>query len=319
MYKAEKSIGSKVKVFGLLALLTLLGLVSCQEPLSQPDEITINGYITDTSQGKVEFNLSALSQGQVITSGQVTAVSTQVSTPGYSGQATICGQIIARQQITAAITLDATGSMSWNDPNRLRNGAAKTFIDRLGSQDRAAVASFDTGTTPTQGYRAIRIWQDLTNDQTLLKQAVDQATFDGAATNLWDAVADSADLVANGVNPVALVFTDGEDNSSSMGYLGAANHARDKGVRVYMAGLGNTLAYGEMQELARITGGTFADTSDPNQLGDLFDKIFNAMRASFCVSVVFSPVPTQGTTIEGTLQVTVNGKTLLVPYKVTFR
>lgn len=170
---------ARIGVFGLAGLLVALSLTSCQEQLPQPDEITVNGYVTDASQGRADFNLSALRQGQVITSGQVTMVSTQVSTPGYSGQATICGQIIVNQQITATITLDATGSMSWNDPNRLRNGAAKAFIYRLGSQDRAAVASFDTYTSPTQGYRAIRIWQDLTNDKTLLNQGVDQATFDG--------------------------------------------------------------------------------------------------------------------------------------------
>ncbi len=306
-------------LYALLGLVAVFGLTSCQEQLPQPDQITVNGYVTDRTQGKVDFNLSAFKQGQVITTGQVTAVSTQVSTPGYSGQATICGQIVFNNQVTAIVTLDATGSMSWNDPSKLRNTAAKAFIDRLGTQDKAAVASFDTFTSPTPGYRAIRVWQDLTNDKALLKSAVDKATFDGGATNLWDAVADSADVVATNVNPVALVFTDGEDNSSSMNYLDAANYAKGKGVKVFMAGLGNTLAYNQMQEVARITGGTFADTSDPNQLQDLFDRIFNAMRASFCVSVVFSPVPNPGTTIDGVLYVTLNGKTLTVPYQVTFR
>lgn len=306
---------------GLLigVLLSLLSLTSCQEQAPQPDQVVINGYTTDSTQGKVEFNVSALKQGQLISSGQVSRADVQISTSGYSGQATVCGQFVVNQQVTAAITLDATGSMAWNDPNKLRNSAAKSFIDRLGSQDKAAVASFDTRTSPTQGYRAIRVWQDVTNDKNLLKSAVDSATFAGAATNLWDAVADSADLVANTVNPVALVFTDGEDNSSWMNYLDAANYAKSKGVKVYMAGLGQTLAYAQMQEVARITGGTFADAADPTELEDLFNKIFNAMRASFCVSVVFSPVPTPGTTIEGTLYVTVNGKTLPVPFQVTFR
>ena len=125
----------------------------------------------------------------------MSSVGVSVTTPGYTGSASVCGQIVVQQQVTAAITLDATGSMSWTDPNRLRNQAAKAFIDRLSSQDRASVASFETGRAPTTGFRAITLWQGLTSDKQLLKAAVDRATYEGSATNLWDAVADSADIV----------------------------------------------------------------------------------------------------------------------------
>ena len=85
-----------------------------------------------------------------------------------------------------------------------------------------------------------------------------------------------------------------------------------------MVGLGNTLAYAQMQEVARITGGTFADAADPAQLTSLFDRIFNAMRGSFCVQVVFSPTPPSGRTISGVLQPVVNGVRFDVPFDVRF-
>lgn len=303
----------------ILVVALLLSLGACSTAsYPQPDSITVNGYVTDTTQGKVDFNVSALANGQVITTGQITAARTTVSTSGYSGNASICGQFVVNNRITAAVTLDSTGSMSWNDPNNLRNGAAKTFIDRMSNQDKAAVASFDTRTTPSQGFRAIMVWEPLTSDQNRLKQAIDSATFARGNTNLWDAVADSADLVTNNVGPVALVLTDGEDNSSRLTYLDAANYAKNKGVKVYMLGLGQTND-AEMQEVARVTGGTFARADDPAQLDQLFNNIFNAMRGAFCVSVVFTPNPTPGTRITGTLYVTVNGKEVSTDYDVTFR
>ncbi len=312
----------KQKALAVVAVLVVGGLLSaCNLSGTNgkaTDQVTLNGYVTDPGTGEARFNLSLLHQGQVATSGSVTAAGVTVHTAGFDGTARICGQIVSQDRVTAAIALDATGSTVLTDPQNARNSAAKGFVDRLTGSDLAAVGSFNSKTAPSPGLRALKVWQDLTPDKGLLKQAIDKATFSQGLTNLWDAVADSADLVAGQANPVALVFTDGIDNKSGLSHLDAANHAKDNGVKVYMLGLGFSLDTQRMQQVAAMTGGTFAATTDASELERLFDRLFNAIRGSFCVAVAFDPAPKPGTEVTGTLHVTVSGKTFAVPFQVGF-
>ncbi len=318
---------------GFLLLLSGCNLLSAGAPT--PVKVTLNGYTIDRSQGKVNFNLSAFdAQGNLIGQGtvenpQVTGLSAEDSSgspvTGVQATATVCGQITVQQNVTCAITLDATGSMSSNDPNEDRNAAAKAFIDRMTAGDLAGVASFDTGTTPTGSYLAIHIWQDFTSDTAALKNAVDSATFAGSATNLWDAVYDDVDwlLTQSTSNRIALVLTDGLDNSSSKTAQEAADYATQHGIKVYMVGLGdpNSLDFTSMQDVATQTGGLFAVAQDPAQLTNLFDGIFNASKASFCITVTFtingSPPPA-GTHITGTLTFVLNGTPSKIDFDVIF-
>ncbi|THF71897.1 hypothetical protein E7T06_00560 [Deinococcus sp. Arct2-2] len=57
----------------------------------------------------------------------------------------------------------------------------------------------------------------MTSDKTLLKAAIDKATYASGGTNFYDAVMDAAFIAkdSGGANPIVLALTDGEDNSSS--------------------------------------------------------------------------------------------------------
>jgi len=299
-----------------------------------PVKVSLNGYTIDRSKGLVKFNLSAFdNQGHLIEHGTVSDPSvtdlraTLSGQPldAVEGQAVVCGQITVHRNVTCAITLDATGSMSDNDPDHQRAKAAKAFIDRMTAGDLAGVASFDTDTQPTDSYLAIHVWKDFTGDTSALKSAVDQATFEGGATNLWDAVYDDVDwlLTQGSSNRIALVLTDGEDNSSNKTYQEAAEHAVQNDVRIYMVGLGDpsTLDFTAMQEVANQTGGLFAAAQDASQLTDLFNGIFNASKASFCVAVTFTvngQPPQAGTRITGKLAFVLNGKPSQVDFDVVF-
>ncbi|HWB71261.1 MAG TPA: VWA domain-containing protein [Egibacteraceae bacterium] len=67
--------------------------------------------------------------------------------------------------------LDSSGSMSWNDPQGLRKTAAKSFVDALLPEDRAAVVDFDSWA---------KILQSLTTDKDAVRAAID-ALMPGAA------------------------------------------------------------------------------------------------------------------------------------------
>ena len=320
----------------IAALITLLAVAGCGSNRFAPAKVTLNGYTIDRDSGTVSFNLSAFNYAdELITGGIVENPSVTITEArdasgnrisGVSATARVCGNITSHDAILAVVTLDSTGSMEYNDPSGLRSDAAKAFIDRLGAGDLAAVASFDTSTTPTPGFSAIHIWQDFTSDKESLKEAVDDATFNGGGTNLWDAVVDDVDLLMtrqSSAEKVALVLTDGADTSSSHSSAYAADYARTNGVKVYMIGLGDpdSLDFSEMQNVATETGGLFAAASDPEQLSEMFDGMFNATKASFCISVQFSvngAPPAPGTTISGTLSFVVNKRSFDVDYTVTF-
>ena len=301
-----------------------------------PVEVTLNGYTVDRATGTAYFNLSAFdASSNLITTGVIENPSITVNQAldasgnelgNVSATARVCGDIVSHDAITAVVTLDATGSMADNDPNNLRSDAAKAFIDRLGVADLAAVASFDTDTAPTPSFSAIHVWQNFTNDKTLLYTAIDAATFAGGGTNLWDAIIDDVNLLlteTSGAEKVALVLTDGEDTDSLATSSGAATYAADNGVKVYMIGLGDPqwIDFSEMQDVARQTGGLFAAANDPAQLEQLFDGMFNATKASFCIEATFlvdGAPPAPGTTIRGSLTFTLNGREFSVDYTVTF-
>lgn len=181
-------------------LLLLLLISACGTQVNIPSKVSLNGYTVNRSEGSASFNLSALdANGSVLTTGKVENPGVKnLKTSGSAnivGTATICGQISVQQELSCLITLDSTGSMSSTDPNQKRRDAAKAFVGRMTSSDQAAVASFDTGTSPTPPYLAIRLWQSFTADKSLLNTAIDQATFASGGTNLWDAVYDGVDLL----------------------------------------------------------------------------------------------------------------------------
>jgi len=331
---------SAVKFLGLLGVGLVFLLSGCGGSSSTtyvpPQQVVVNGYTVDPNSGVAQLSLSALDdKNNLITSGvvqdakvvdiQAEDINTGDPLPQVTGTARVCGQITAQQAVTCAMVLDATGSMASNDPNEMRKTAAKDFVARMTSSDLAGVASFSTDITPTDPYLAIHIWQDFTNDKAALESAIDDATQASGGTNLWDAVYDSVDWLMQQVsqNKVALILTDGEDNASTKTSQEAADYAVANGIKVYMIGLGDptSLDFAEMQNVAALTGGLFAAAQDANELTKLFDGVFNASKASFCVEVeirVNGAPPSPGTRVQGTINVTVNNKTLPVDFDVIF-
>jgi len=233
----------------------------------------------------------------------------------------VCGQITGSSgDITGILTLDATGSMYSSDPTQLRADAAKGFVARMASTDRVAVASFDTSSTPTAGYLAIDLHQGLTSNKALLNTAIDAATFDGGTTNLWDAGVDSANYLAavTGSNKMAVLLTDGADNSSSKAPSDVITAANAAGVKVYTVGLGSYVDAQDLIDIASQTSGTYTQVQDATDLSGLFDGIFNATQAAGCIRVQFSPVPASGHIIKGRLTFEADGQLLTADYIVVF-
>ena len=227
---------------------------------------------------------------------------------------TIIGPLDPHQGVTVAILLDSTGSMTTNDPQRIRVEAGKKLVTILDDGDEAAVGDFRTGGQPTPGYRYLRLLQDFTSDHSLLNAALERVLADGG-TPFYDAMLDGIDLLLehHAGNPAIVALTDGQENSSTEGtFTSVVQTAYAADIPVFPIGLGADVDFTELQRLAEETGGTFASALDAAELEQLFENMGVAVTAGRVVleaDLAFSPaLPSSGVfTITGLLWTEVGG------------
>src|SRR5688572_22341274 len=130
------------------------------------------------------------------------------------------------QPFTAVVMLDTSASMTAN--LKLLNRAAEQFLLRLLPVDKAQVGAFND---------KIQLSGTFTNDRDELIGALNDLYF-GNPTRLNDGIAAGLDAL-KGIEGrrVVLVFTDGEDTSSRLGFKTVLERARDEEVMVYAIGL----------------------------------------------------------------------------------
>lgn len=258
-----------------------------------------------------EVTVTRLDEPQsVITTAQVAPSALEVIEPGDPTKG-----------VTATITLDSTGSMQTNDPQRLRVDAAQALVEQLTERDLAAVLEFSRSASPSPGFFGARLLQPLTNDHALLDAAIAAVTADGT-TPLYDALLDSCDLlVTEGrVNSAVVVLTDGLENASTTGTLTTViATAVDHGIPVFPIGLGANIDFAELQTLADATGGTFATALNAAELDRLFRSLGVAVtkgRTIITASVTFTtPIGGPGVyTVAGDLETRMGQQRRVSPF-----
>ncbi len=325
----------------LLACLTLLG--GCEQiqdaiDYIRPSDATLNGYTVERDAsgnptGRVDLNVSALDAGGEPIAGEITnpvvTVNDPIVVPGtvsaaqrYSAKATVAFNIEIQEIINGILDIDQSGSMQRTDPARQRVDAAQSFIGRITDQDRLAVMTF-RGADP--GFRASALLQDFTGDQAALNAAAERVGQAGG-TPIWDSVLDTLDVHdrdegGEGSSRVVVLFTDGQRDGGTVDFSEALSTADASGVKFFTVGLGSAeedFDAAELQELAETTGGTFANVEDADGLEELFNRVFNAIRASGVITVNISPIPPAGSLVTGRISFDVNGETFDLPYAVQF-
>ncbi len=333
-----------MKRFALLAacLALLGGCTGIQGAIDRfitPSTATLNGYTVERDgagnpTGNVDLNVSALDgSGEPIdgeiTTGAVTVAVKQnpaartalVPNQVYTGTAEVKFDIELEEVISAVIDIDQSGSMKTTDPARKRVDAAKAFVNRTKEQDRVAVMTFSG---ESEGLRASTLLQDFTNDKALLGTAIDKVG-QRLETPIWDSTLDTLDVHADdpggiaGASRVVVLFTDGQRNGGTADFSDALAAAQETDVKFFTIGLGagsKQIDLTELQTLAAATGGTFANVASADELDTLFEKVFNAIRASGVITLEISPTPPAGSLVTGTVEFTVNGRTFNLPYAV---
>jgi Ca-activated chloride channel family protein len=197
----------------------------------------------------------------------------------------------ATQPFTAVVMLDTSASMTANLD--LLNVAAEQFLLRLLPVDRAQVGAFND---------KIQLSGRFTNDRDELIAELDNLQF-GNPTRLNDAIAASLDALERiDSRRVVLVFTDGEDTSSKLGFRAVMERARNEEVMVYAIGLESEFFNGQrvqrsrpsrdLRKIADETGGGYFELKKSDQLAPTFTRVAQELRSQYLLA--FAPATLDG-------------------------
>ncbi len=165
--------------------------------------------------------------------------------------------------IDAALVLDESGSMGWNDPSGLRRVAASSFVDALLEGDRAAAIGFDS---------SYRVLQVLTDDLAAVKAGINRITIRGGTSITAAVTGGLNELDARGIaghQRVIVLLTDGEGAYNTS----LTQRAIASGTTIYTVGLGASVDVALLDSIATATGGKFFHVASASELGDAFDRV----------------------------------------------
>ncbi len=190
---------------------------------------------------------------------------------GVNQQFTVLERTGAATNITVALVIDTSGSMSGQRMTDAKD-AAKGFISELQPGDRAAVIEFNFSSKVVQGF---------TGDKDLLIQAVDSLVASGA-TALYQSIIDTSALLLNEFGTKSMiVLADGDNNRSPSDInlpIAAANNA---GVSVYSIGFHiseGSSAEKTLQEISDSTGGRYYRGVTADELSSIYNEIAGTLR-----------------------------------------
>ncbi len=188
-------------------------------------------------------------------------------------------------EISCALLLDTTGSMRDAMP-ALKNAALKMIGD-LRAEDFVAVYNFNKTVTELQPF---------THDMAAAKRAV-MSTYADGETAMFDALARvSHDLFGRAGKKVIVLFTDGNDNASTLTADAAIQRAKGVGVPVYTIAQGEALLHPDylkqLEGISKATGGEAFKIQNPNEIGAVFEKVSEDLAHGYLLS--FQPNAVEG-------------------------
>ncbi|HUF46848.1 MAG TPA: VWA domain-containing protein [Vicinamibacterales bacterium] len=217
------------------------------------------------------------------------------------------------QPITVVVMLDTSGSMTlYLD---LLKQAAEQFVIRLLPDDRAKIGSFSDKIlfSPTRG-------ASFTGDRDALLHALRNDIQFGNPTRLWDAVLLSmAELSNEPGRRVVLVFTDGDDNSSTLAGRGdVIDRSQAENFMVYGIGYRSRYFDGRswvttrpdrgLRPLALESGGGYFELTQAHELGPTFTRVADELHRQYVLG--FSPEVLDGKVHRLEVRVKVPGMTV---------
>jgi secreted trypsin-like serine protease len=193
--------------------------------------------------------------------------------PDFSGWASVSKfrdwvvQTIADEptatDVSTALVIDSSGSMSANDPGNRRLDAANAYISASLPSDQVGVVDFDDGARVAAGLSGVDANRDI------LANAI--ATIDAnGGTNLGAGLSAACDLLddGSGQRRAAIFLTDGDGS-----YNGESACFADRGWPVFTIGLGTATNQALLAQIAADTGGRFLQLESSTDLVCEFQQV----------------------------------------------
>jgi Ca-activated chloride channel family protein len=195
------------------------------------------------------------------------------------------------QPFTAVVMMDFSFSM--NAHLKLLKAAAEQFVLRLLPDDRAQVGAFSD---------KIMFSGTFTSDRDDLVAALEDLQF-GNPTRLYDAIDASIDMLDDAKGrKVVVVFTDGDDTASRIGFGDVLQKAREKEVMVYSIGLQSEFFNGarmqrsrpdrSLRRLSDETGGGYFELKKTDELAPTFTRVAQELHSLYALG--FTPATLDG-------------------------
>ena len=198
--------------------------------------------------------------------------------------------------ITVVVMLDTSASMT---PNLdLLKAGAEQFLIRLLPEDRGRVGAFNDKIQVEPA--------EFSGDRDLLIDALSSLDF-GNPTRLYDAIDVSLEALS-GVEgrKVVLVFTDGDDTDSDIGWREILRKAVSDDVMLYAIGLESSYFNGirnvrsrpdrNLRKLSEETGGGYFELRATDELGPTFTRVARELHSQYVLG--FAPTRRDGQTHE---------------------
>ena len=189
------------------------------------------------------------------------------------------------QPFSVVVMLDYSASMT--SSLDLLRAAAEQFLLRMLPQDKGQVGAFSD---------RIEFSGEFTNDRDDLISALRDLQY-GNPTRLWDAVDQSIDMLkpVEG-RKVVLVFTDGDDTYSKIGFGSVLDHAKQNEVMVYAIGLQSQYFNGQrvvrsqpdrsLRKIADETGGGYFELKKTDELAPTFTRVAQELHSQYTLGFV---------------------------------
>jgi len=183
-------------------------------------------------------------------------------------------------QATTSIVLiwDTSGSMKGNEKDL--STAVMSFIEKIRPSEKLQLIKFSSKTNI--------LTKEFTSNIDVLKKAAENNFNADGSTRLYDAIETGLDLLADEKgNKAIVVMTDGQDSASTRAYFDFWHQVKQKNVRIYTVGLGDTLQkysykigatgkqFLEYLSLATHSKSLYAETSD--QLTAIYQSIVSEL------------------------------------------
>ena len=230
-------------------------------PLELDPPLDTDHGVTGTT-GEATRTYTVESSGALWLVAETTAGRRAIANPVFID---VPGSPFTGTNLDTALIIDASGSMSSNDPDEHRINAAKFYVDLARPGDHAAVISFNSS---AQVRAAL---QEATANRDALHHAADLIGASGGTNISGGMLAGWEELDSSDSNheKIAILLTDGDGSYNNEADLFAA-----EGWRVYTIGLGGGANGALLQDIADTTGGTYTQVATLDDAEDALEQIY---------------------------------------------